>query len=102
VTVKEIGWSSSDAEQVNVPPATASMSAGQETSVGATPAWSSVSCAIWRSASAVSSVLLPNSRTAPTTRPPNTRTAVTVAPMTAPVRLRRGAGGGPKPGAGGP
>jgi hypothetical protein len=46
VTVKVIGWPSSDAEQANVPPASASMSAGHETSVGATPAWSSVSWAI--------------------------------------------------------
>ncbi len=100
-TVKVIGWPSSDAEQVNVAPASALMSAGQETSVGATPAWSSVSCAIWRSASAVSRTLVPNSRSAPTARPPSTRTAATTAPMMAPVRLR-GAGGGPKPAAGGP
>ena len=43
VTVKEIGWSSSEAVQVKVAPDSASMSAGQERSVGATPVWSAVS-----------------------------------------------------------
>jgi len=101
VTVKEIGWPSRDAVQVNVAPASASMSDGQETSAGATPARSSVACAIRYSAFAESRILVPNSRTAPTARPPSTRTPATTAPMTAPVRLRGGGtGGGPKLGAG--
>src|SRR3712207_4161121 len=57
VTVNEIGWPSSEPVQLKVAPASASMSAGQLTSVGATPVCSSVSAVIWRCASAESSGL---------------------------------------------